>query len=82
MEGKHDMTGDTNIGVWNLVQAEDDRVTNSVTEAMNVSGGCIVRTKTKDGGVAQTLLLNMRCVKAEGNSPLSFYQLEPGVIIP
>lgn len=82
MEGKHDMTDNTNIGVWYPVQAENDKVTSIVTEAMNVSGGCVVRTRTKEGGVAQTLLLNMRCVKAEGNNPFSFYKLEPGVIIP
>lgn len=69
------------IGVWHQLSSQENNV-DSVTDAMNVSGGCVVRTRTSKGAVAQTLLLNMRVVKVQTNSPMACYKLEPGVIVP
>lgn len=69
------------VGIWHRIVSEES-IVDSVTEAMNVSGGCVIRTRTKQGSVAQTLLLNMRCVRAQDDRKLSYYKLEPGVIIP
>jgi len=69
------------IGVWHRV-AQEYSEADSYTEAMNVSGGCIVRTVTNKGGVAQTLLLNMRCIQKQIDEHLFCFVLEPGVIVP
>lgn len=71
----------TDIGIWHQLSSQENNV-DSVTDAMNVSGGCIVRTRTAKGAVAQTLLLNMRVVRVQANSHIAYYKLEPGVIVP
>lgn len=69
------------VGIWHRIVAEEN-ASGSITEAMNVSGGCVIRTKTKLGSVAQTLLLNMKCVKTQDDRNFPCYKLEPGVVIP
>lgn len=75
------MIDKTDIGIWHQLKQQDSNF-NSVTDAMNVSGGCVVRTRTSKGSVAQTLLLNMRVVKVQEDKHIYYYKLEPGVIIP
>lgn len=69
------------IGVWHKISCGEDNMSKFVTEVMNVSGGCIVRSRNfiDTPAVSQTLILNMMAQRVKDTDT---YKLVPGTVVP